>query len=743
MSAAPNIHDTHVATEWLRQLFAPCEAGWITVFSIDSAHDRHTDWLDIANPHDMAAVIDVRAKAGDVWFGCATRSRRTSGRGGNEDCAQITSLWVDIDIAGPNHASDRLPPDMDSALAMLADFPLKPTAIVKTGGGIQAWWALAEPMDAGDARRVLARWRATWAQIAERRGWHLDNVFELARVMRLPGTTNRKNAPTAVRIAKADWSLRYGADDIDDPLIDPPKPAVVAKPSIPYIGPARPGDDFNARHTGADVLTAAGWEHVGTDRKGDQYFKRPGSANPHGAVVYADDGHTTIYSDAAGVPAFRPFDPFGLHAHLNHDGDWGKATVELREKGYGAERVDPSDLIGGRTSIGGEGDGAEPEMSMFIDWATFWATDHTAEEWLAFPLLPAHRQTAIYAPAKTGKSLLGLDVCLAIATGRPILGGEKGDPRHVMYLDYEMTDDDLKERILDLGYTEDDDLSYFHYSLQPPISSLDSLLGGQEVLFHAQQCKAELVVVDTFGRAVQGDENDADTVRAFYRFTGMTLKREGIALLRMDHSGKDLEKGQRGSSAKNDDVDVIWRATRSENGLTLQRTHSRVRWVPEVVTIVITDDPVLAHLADSKRALYAAGTAACADDLDALDVGLDASSRVAQAALKAVDKGRKRKVVCDALRFRKERLGLDLVAGTTPGTTLSTGSGNQAGTTEPKMPLTCDGTTWEPPGTTTESQWVVPPLSIAEPPRTSPTGGAIDDIDAPAAQPPIDDPDDW
>ena len=38
----------------------------------------------------------------------------------------------------------------------------------------------------------------------------------------------------------------------------------------------------------------------------------------------------------------------------------------------------------------------------------------------------------------------------------------------------------------------------------------------------------------------------------------MALKEAGIALLRIDHAGKDLTRGQRGTSAKRDDVEVVW-----------------------------------------------------------------------------------------------------------------------------------------------------------------------------------------
>ena len=117
-----------------------------------------------------------------------------------------------------------------------------------------------------------------------------------------------------------------------------------------------------------------------------------------------------------------------------------------------------------------------------------------------------------------------------------------------------------------MGYGPDDDLAHLHYALLPPLAPLDGRAGGDDVVARAAACEAELVVIDTFGRAVSGDENEADTVRAWYRLTGQRLKADGRAFLRIDHAGKDLERGQRGTSAKNDDVDIVWRLNRLDAG---------------------------------------------------------------------------------------------------------------------------------------------------------------------------------
>jgi hypothetical protein len=288
-----------------------------------------------------------------------------------------------------------------------------------------------------------------------------------------------------------------------------------------------------------------------------------------------------------------------------------------------------------------------------IDWSAFWAKDSPAEEWLAEPFLPAGRQVGIYSTAKTGKSLFTLDVVAAGATNRPMLGQAAVAPFTTIYLDLEMTEEDLRERLSDLGYGPDDDLSRLVYFQLPDLPPLDTRSGGEVLAQLVSQYQARLVVVDTTARGVHGDENDADTIRNFYRHTGRHLKESAVSLLRLDHAGKDLSRGQRGSSSKDDDLDVVFRLGQVEDKLVLTRTRSRVPWVPAEIALRREEEPHLRHvLADG---IWPAGTQPCAEILDRLDVALDASVSMAMKALKSDGNGRRKAVVMAALKWRRIR----------------------------------------------------------------------------------------
>ena len=289
-----------------------------------------------------------------------------------------------------------------------------------------------------------------------------------------------------------------------------------------------------------------------------------------------------------------------------------------------------------------------------IDWEKFWANEATEPEFIIEPLIAAGRQTAIFSTAKTGKSLLLLDMVAAAVTGRSVLGLPARPPIRVVYIDMEMTEADLRERLVDLGYGPDDDLTGLAYYQLPSLPPMDRDIGGEVLAEIVTGHRANLVVIDTMARVVSGEENSADTYRAFYRHTGIRLKALGVALVRLDHMGKDGALGQRGSSAKADDLDVVYRLSATDSDhLLVKRTHTRVPWIPEEVTIVRNEEPHLLHVVAEQG--WPHGTATVAELLDAIGVPIDVTCTTASTALRGAGEGRRKALVLAALKFRKAR----------------------------------------------------------------------------------------
>lgn len=394
-----------------------------------------------------------------------------------------------------------------------------------------------------------------------------------------------------------------------------------------------PAARYNARTTWEELLNRDGWLYSHSDRDGEQYWTRPGKNPKEGTsatVGYKGQDVLVVFTSSISWLPAGAYSRFGYMACRDFNNDRSAAAKSLLRE----EHITEQPSLDGLISTPNSDDSDQHLLSMLIDWPVFWEQDHTVAEWLAEPLIAEARAHAIFAPGGTGKSLLALWLCAAVATGTPIFGHPQ-KPRKVLYLDYEMTPDDLAERLEAMGYTPEHNLSNLRYALLPDLESLDSEQGGQQVARLAELCDADLVVFDTFGRAVAGEENEADTVRSFYRNTGIYLKRAGRAFLRIDHAGKDLERGQRGSSAKNDDVDVVWQMTRSGADLySLKTRKARMGWVPQKIELRMVEDPLRFDIAHA--APLPDGALTLVAQLDELAVDPALSSRKVRALLTEV-----------------------------------------------------------------------------------------------------------
>lgn len=290
--------------------------------------------------------------------------------------------------------------------------------------------------------------------------------------------------------------------------------------------------------------------------------------------------------------------------------------------------------------------------------ADFWAADFAAEDFLVAPLLARGRGHSLYAPAKAGKSLLALYLAACAATGRAVLDQPAGPPITVIYCDMEMTRADLRERLEDMGFSADDDLSNLVYYSLPSLSPLDTPHGGADLVAIAQHHQADLVVIDTLSRVIGGEENANDSVQNFAMYTGTPLKAAGITVLRLDHAGKIIEKGQRGGSAKTEDVDVVWQLLPRDRGrFTLRATHRRINWVPEQIELEQTSDPLAYSISTDS---WPAGTKATADLLDKLQVPIDVGRDKARKAIKFAGEAVNNDALGAAIRWRRSK-GIDVV----------------------------------------------------------------------------------
>lgn len=243
---------------------------------------------------------------------------------------------------------------------------------------------------------------------------------------------------------------------------------------------------------------------------------------------------------------------------------------------------------------GENADAIENLVAQRLDWANT-SMDEAGADWLIDGVLVKNGANCIYGWTGCGKSTFAIHMCAAASLGREFLGSTVSEPLRVLYYDKERPKETAVLILHEAGYrvgkecSDPDDLSNFGYYSFLPVGPLDTSDGAATLIALAQREKADLVVVDTAGKVVQGDEMAPETWRNYAKFFLNPMKELGITTLTLDHEVKSEEganKGQRGSGAKGEDMECVWRmknpggdddTTKRE----MLRKKRRYAWVPE------------------------------------------------------------------------------------------------------------------------------------------------------------------
>lgn len=220
------------------QLFAslllpePCPDGSVAhLFGLPS---MSCSWQkSAATLASAAAAMD--SKGDDVYFGVALRRVGLGkvSRGSAADCTHALGVGIDIDVGTDGHggAKKRFRTVAEALDCVASAVPLPATVIVHSGGGLHLHWLYREPFSLADQadRNLAANVAREWnlricAAALSAGGFSVDSTFDLARVLRVPGTLNRKlpDQPRAVKILEVNEKRRYDPSDLADALgIDP------------------------------------------------------------------------------------------------------------------------------------------------------------------------------------------------------------------------------------------------------------------------------------------------------------------------------------------------------------------------------------------------------------------------------------------------------------------------------------------------------------------------------------------
>jgi hypothetical protein len=176
----------------------------------------------------------------DVWFGVNPLTDKPTGRGTAEDVNRLVALWADLD------AYKGGPPDevIDSLTTFLGQ---PPAAIVDSGGGKHPYWLIDSE---GETLARCAEVLAWWGEKVRIEAGTTDSVFDLPRILRVPGTENHKEGTPRPVTAVFDPKAK--------PLILGDVEAFLASSKVPKAKAKR----LSAKSGGTGVARATISEHT-------------------------------------------------------------------------------------------------------------------------------------------------------------------------------------------------------------------------------------------------------------------------------------------------------------------------------------------------------------------------------------------------------------------------------------------------------------------------------------------------
>jgi hypothetical protein len=165
--------------------------------------DRGSWVAEVSTPADAVTIFDALAGY-DAWLGVnpVAASVSRGKRGSVEDVTRLAAVYADLDVK-PGACRDV--EHAAAIVAELAEILGSPSAVTFSGGGLQPYWAIAHGNIATDEHRatavaLLKRFGLLVAEVAENGDYiapehppaKLDSVYDLPRVLRAPGTVNKK-----------------------------------------------------------------------------------------------------------------------------------------------------------------------------------------------------------------------------------------------------------------------------------------------------------------------------------------------------------------------------------------------------------------------------------------------------------------------------------------------------------------------------------------------------------------------
>lgn len=210
---------------YLHHLYRGVSGGWLSVFNKAT---KQTQWFEINQIEDAIAYMQGVGVANDVYHGFNLQEKPAAkGRGTTDSTSVIPGYFIDLDLrsadAGVHSRNDQLPETLEEVLDCIAaaGFPM-PTSIRTSGNGKYLDYLLDQPCllstseEREQAGGLSKAFQKAFIALMKENGWHLDDVGDLTRITRMPGTLNHKTNPAkAVELVEFHEDRRYPLEEIE------------------------------------------------------------------------------------------------------------------------------------------------------------------------------------------------------------------------------------------------------------------------------------------------------------------------------------------------------------------------------------------------------------------------------------------------------------------------------------------------------------------------------------------------
>jgi hypothetical protein len=560
------VADTNIASAFLADMFGPATVAPVFICSLPNADarerepgERHVATRERKHVEAFLRKWDRKDRA--LYF-CTATVRPGSTTRSKATIAELNGLHTDIDFKSIADS----PEEAERKLHQLMHLPSK---IVHSGGGLHCYWILKEALEATPEN--IERLEVLLRLLADHLGGDLA-CAEASRLMRLPGSHNTKEgAWKEVRVI-ADRPLRYELEDLADWL-------EVASPVIRRL----PSDG-----NGRDDAVEAGNPWLAVAARFSN--KPPIDVEARlAAMAYLGAGDSAIHTTQVSVSAALLNRGYSIDevidllltatraaaGQFGERWNWRREEREIRdmsekwlEKHPEVKERQAETAADDAANTDDTAEQAKPKRSTLHWHGDVEPTEGRA--WLAQNLLPETGKGLVSGQWGTYKSFVMLDLAAAVMAGATFIDFPIVRRGGVLFVAAE-GGNEVAVRLqaaLESKYPQLERAPFAWTENCPrllgrnAVSELVKLT--KEAAEHMQaefDLPLALIVIDTVvagaGFSKSGEENDAAVGQAIMRVLEQVSQRSGALVLGVDHFGKAVETGTRGTSAKEGAADVV------------------------------------------------------------------------------------------------------------------------------------------------------------------------------------------